>query len=121
MASSPSRYRVELEPTFASLGELSIAGTMWQRAVGLLGRRELAARDGLVIAPCVQIHTWFMRFPIDVVFLDREDRVVKVVSNLGPFKTAFGGFSARAVLELPAGTAATAGVVPGMRVRMVPA
>lgn len=63
---------------------------------------------------------WFMRFPIDAVFLDREHRVLRVVEHLAPWRVA-GCRGAKAVIELPAGEAARVGLVPGERVLLRPA
>jgi uncharacterized protein len=81
---------------------LRLATTLRARARGLLGR---AAPEPLLIAPARSVHTCGMRFPIDVVFLDAELRVVRVVRGLRPWRVA-GARRARAVLELPAGAAA---------------
>lgn len=63
---------------------------------------------------------WFMRFPIDAVFLDRENRVVRVVEHLAPWRVA-GCRGAKAVVELPAGEAARVGLAPGDRLALRPA
>ena len=80
-----------------------------------MGRRELAPGHGLLIKPCSSIHMFFMRFPIDVVFLDRNNVVVKVVHGIKPWRMAMGGGGKNA-LELPAGAAAAAGVSGGDQV-----
>jgi len=77
---------------------------LFSRMRGLLGRSELPAGHGMLINPAPSVMTYFMRFPIDVVFLDRDWRVVKVVHRLGPWRVA-GARRAVAALELPAGTA----------------
>lgn len=82
---------------------LAIAGTFQDRAVGLLGKPGLEPGCGLLIRPCSSIHTLFMRFPIDVIFLDDQDRVVKVVRNLAPWRMARGGWKARTVVEVQSG------------------
>ena len=82
------------------------------RLRGLLGRAELTPGEGLLLRPTGSIHTWFMRFPIDAVFLDRELRVLRVVDRLGPWRAA-AARKARAVLELPAGEADRRGIAPG--------
>ena len=69
---------------------------------GLLGRRRLAQGHGLLIEPTWSVHTWFMRFPIDVVFLDRDLTVLKIRKHMPPWRTA-ARFRARSVLELAAG------------------
>ena len=82
------------------------------RMRGLLGRRVLARGEGLLSQPAPSIHTAAMRFPIDVVFMDREFRVVKVVERLRPWRVA-GASQARSALELPAGEAEARGVSVG--------
>lgn len=77
-----------------------------------MGRRDLPTGHGILITPCSSIHMFFMRFPIDVVFLDKEDRAVKIVNAIKPWRTAMGGGGKKA-LELPAGTAASTGTQPG--------
>ena len=82
------------------------------RMRGLLGRRGLAAGEGLLLQPAGSVHTFFMRFAIDVVFLDRERRVVRVVDGLRPWRAA-ATRGARTVLELGAGEAARVGLRQG--------
>ena len=72
------------------------------RRRGLLGRDEFEKGAALIIAPCSSIHTFFMRFAIDVVFVSRDGRVLKTFSTLVPWRMAF-SFGAFAVIELPAG------------------
>lgn len=91
------------------------------RMVGLLSRAALAPGEALILPSCRSIHTWFMRFPIDVLFIDADGRVVRAVDALGPFGMAWGGWHARTTIELPAGTLRSAGVMPGARVRIEPA
>lgn len=74
------------------------------RKNGLLGRDRLEPGAGLVIAPCGGVHTFFMRFPIDVVFVARDGRVVKVRHAVRPWRLAL-AVTAFCVIELPAGTA----------------
>ena|SRR5437899_1777319 len=82
------------------------------RMRGLLGRRGLATGEGLLLQPAGSVHTFFMRFAIDVVFLDRERRVVRVVDGLRPWRVA-AARGARTVLELGAGEAARVGLCQG--------
>ena len=72
------------------------------RMRGLLGRRGLAQGEGILLQPAGSIHTFFMRFAIDVVFVSRDGRVLKTFSTLVPWRMAF-SFGAFAVIELPAG------------------
>ncbi len=85
--------------------------------VGLLGHRTLPRGEGLLLAPAWSIHTWFMRFPIDVVFLDAEQRVLRAYPCLPPWRLVSGTRKARSVLEFGAGTLATAPLQPGDQVR----
>ena len=82
------------------------------RMRGLLGRDGLEAGSGMLIDAAPSVHMFFMRFPIDVVFLDRDRKVVRVVERLRPWRVA-GARRAAAALELPAGAAAAAGVRVG--------
>jgi uncharacterized membrane protein (UPF0127 family) len=82
------------------------------RLRGLLGRAALASGEGLLLRPCASVHTWFMGFAIDALFLDRDLRVVRVAADLRPWHMA-AARRAKAVLELPAGAAARSRIEPG--------
>jgi uncharacterized protein len=82
---------------------LEVAGNDKQRRKGLLGRDGLEPGTGLWIIPCESVHTFFMRFPIDLVYLDKEDRIRKVRGAVGAWRLS-ACLSAHSVLELPAGT-----------------
>jgi uncharacterized membrane protein (UPF0127 family) len=84
---------------------VEVALTRSQRRKGLMGRNSLAPCSALVLAPCAAVHTMFMRFAIDVVFVDRGGRAVHIVPALAPWRAAM-AVSAHAVIELPAGTLA---------------
>jgi uncharacterized membrane protein (UPF0127 family) len=90
-----------------------VAENPWTRAVGLLGRRQLAEGRALWIRPCKSIHTFFMRFPIDVAYVSSDGTVVKTCSRLLPFRLSMGGRGAHSVLELPAGSLERAGLTVG--------
>ena len=92
--------------------DVRTAKTLWTRFWGLMGRSRLAQGEALLIDPCYSVHTFFMRFPIDVLFLDGDNRVVKVAGDLKPYRFAVGR-GARRVLEAAAGSAARAGVRAG--------
>ncbi len=85
------------------------------RMKGLLGRRSMSGREGVLLRPTSSVHTAFMRFPIDVVFLDADMCVLRVEVDLKPWRAA-GCRGARAVLELSAGESERRGVRPGDRV-----
>lgn len=82
------------------------------RRRGLLGRKSLGHGEGLWIVPCEAVHTFGMRFAIDLVFLDRRNVVRKVRSSVPPWRLS-GCFRARSVLELAAGTLKSTPVCPG--------
>jgi uncharacterized membrane protein (UPF0127 family) len=86
------------------------ARNFWRRFRGLMLQSSLDADSGLFIEPSGSIHTAFMRFPIDAVFVDRGRKVVKV-TTVKPWRTAMS--KGHSVLELPAGRAAETGVEAG--------
>lgn len=103
----------------ALLGDgIRLAATPWARMRGLLGREGLGAGEGLWIRPSNSIHMFFMRFPIDAVFLSRDMRVVRTVGNLAPWKMVAPVWSAWSVLELPAGTIGRTGCATGDQIEI---
>jgi hypothetical protein len=96
--------------------ECLVAATPFTRLRGLLGRKSLPSGQGILLRPAGSIHTFFMRFAIDAVFLDEELRVVAIAADLRPWRAA-GKRGARAVLELPAGECARRGLAVGDQVR----
>jgi uncharacterized membrane protein (UPF0127 family) len=88
------------------------------RLRGLLGRRELPTGEGLLLRPSPSIHTWFMRFAIDAVFLSGDMEVLSVRPAMPAWRMA-AQRGARAVLELPAGEAGRRSISPGARLRAV--
>jgi uncharacterized membrane protein (UPF0127 family) len=95
------------------LGErIEVANSGATRRKGLLGRDGLGTGTGLWIVPCESVHTFFMRFPIDLVYLDRKNRVRKVRHAVGPWRIS-ACFAAHSVIELPAGTVRESGTVKG--------
>jgi len=94
-----------------------LADGFFSRFRGLLGRRGLDPGEGLLLSPSSSVHTMFMRFPIDVVFLDRELQVVGVSADVRPWRLA-GRRGARHVLELAAGEAQVRGIRPGERLSL---
>src|SRR6476620_2773654 len=85
-----------------------VADRTWLRLKGLLGRRSLPPGEGITLRPGFSIHTAFMRFPIDAVFLDQDLVVLKISADLRPFHTA-SCRGAREVVELSAGECARRG------------
>ena len=103
-----ARPRVPFQATNKTRGtvlatRLILADTPKTRDKGLLGRDSLDPGEGLWIVPCQAIHMFFMRFAIDLVYVDRQKRVCKVRSSVAPWRISF-CLSAHSVLELPVGT-----------------
>lgn len=96
--------------------ELVLADTLLRRMRGLLGRKALASGEGLWIKPYNGVHTFGMRFPIDVLFLDRQLRVIAISESLEPNRLTAVHLNATSVLELPAGTAERSAAQPGDRI-----
>ena len=109
-----SRIRLRREDGSIVCERCVLADTALARMRGLLGRRELPNGEGILLKPASSIHMAFMRFPIDAVFLDGDFRVVKVASDLRPWRAA-ASRKAKAVLEIAAGEAARRGLTTGDR------
>ncbi len=91
------------------------------RMRGLLGRSGLPQGEGLLLSPCNSVHTCFMRFPIDVLFVDTRWRVVRVRRALPPYRAAFGGGAARHAVEIQTGWADLGVLRPGDQLALVEA
>ena len=81
---------------------LVLANTALKRLRGLLGRSSLPLHEALWLRPCNSIHTLWMRFAIDVIFLDRQLRIVRLVENLHPFRLTTPTWQAASVIEMAA-------------------
>jgi uncharacterized membrane protein (UPF0127 family) len=90
-----------------------LASSFIDRFMGLMMRRQIEDGGGLLLTRSSSIHSFWMRFRFDAVFIDRDNRVTKIVPSMRQWWVAFGGRGARDVIELPAGAAAAAGTVPG--------
>jgi len=90
------------------------------RRSGLLGYDSLPDNHAMVIAPTNAVHTWFMRFSIDLAFVDKAGRVVKTYHSVKPWRVA-GALRAYAVVELAAGSLARNDTVPGDVLAIAPA
>jgi hypothetical protein len=97
------------------------AHTHWTRLRGLLGTRSLPDGEGLWLRPCRQVHMFWMRYAIDVVFLDADATVLALVESLQPGTLSPKVSGAASVLELPVGTIARAGLTHGTRIDIQPA
>jgi uncharacterized protein len=91
---------------------IEIANTSAKRRTGLLKHKRLEEGQGLWIVPCESVHTFFMKFPIDLVYVDRKHCVRKVRNAVPPWRMS-ACLAAHSVIELPAGTIAQTGTQPG--------
>jgi len=96
------------------LGEcIRVAETALTGIIGLLGERELLPGDGLLIVPSQGVHTWGMRFPLDIVVLDGDWNVIAIRCNMRPCRITRVFWKAAAVLELPCGILKSTGTLLG--------
>ena len=100
---------------------IRVARSLRDRTVGLLSTPELRPGEGLWIERSPSIHMFFMRYPIDAVFVAADGRVTKVVPNLKPWRVVWWAPGARDCLELPAGAAAASGIEVGDRLELIEA
>jgi len=84
--------------------DVFIAKTPFTRIKGLLGRKNFTSGQALILDPCNSIHTFFMHFPIDVLFVDKNYKVLKSLSDFNPNKISCIYWSSRKVIELPSGS-----------------
>jgi uncharacterized membrane protein (UPF0127 family) len=91
---------------------VELADTSETRRVGLLKHTRLEPGSGLWIVPCESVHTFFMKFPIDLVYLDKQRKVRKVRHAVPAWRLS-ACLTAHSILELPAGTAEKSGTLPG--------
>jgi uncharacterized membrane protein (UPF0127 family) len=83
--------------------KVKLANNMFTRLLGLMFSKDLPINEGLLIRPCNSIHTFFMNYSLDIVFLDKEFCVVKVIYNMRPWRMSWMYFKASQVLEMKAG------------------
>ena len=96
-----------------------IADSLLKRMKGLIGKKEMQAGEVLWIKPCMSIHTFGMRFPIDLAFLNTKNKVTAIVNNLKPQRITRLYFKATSVLELPAGTLNTSDTRVGDEIEII--
>ena len=108
----PRQIRVVAGDGIVVCTRCDVADRPFTRMRGLLGRAGIAPGEGMLLTPGSSIMTFFMRFPIDVVFLDKAQTIVKITHSLVPWRTT-SARKAFATLELPAGTAVSLGLEPG--------
>ena len=107
-------FRLMTEDGRTAVERCACAESALERMWGLLGRRTLELDEGLLLRPAASIHTAFMRFPIDAVFVDGDGRVMRVADRIKPWRTV-AEKGAKAVVELPSGAAELAHIRPGRR------
>jgi len=95
-----------------------LAGNMWTRLRGLIGSRPLESGEGMLIAPCQSIHTHFMGFAIDVLYIDAGWRVVALDQAMVPWRFGRLHRTARYVLELPGGVIVRSGTQVGDQLKV---
>lgn len=98
--------------------DVRMADTYFRRLQGLMGRQSLPKGSGLWITPCNDIHSCFMRFEFDAIFLDRENTVLYVLERMKPWRVSRMVKGGRVVLEVPAGTIEATGTHVGDRVSL---
>lgn len=104
--------RVTIQRSGEILGDnIAEAAGMWGSFKGLMFKKSLPEGHGLIFKPARGIHTNFMRFPIDLIFFDRDQRVTKVRPSMVPWRLDF--TNAQGVIEMPAGAAERHDVRPG--------
>jgi len=98
---------------------IRVASSTVDRTVGLLRTSRLEPGEGLWIERSPSIHMFFMRYPIDAVFVSKDGRVTKIVHGLKPWRVVWWAPGARDCLELPAGAASAAGLEIGDKLRLI--
>lgn len=83
--------------------DVKVANNFYTRSVGLLSRKSLSDNEALIIKPCCSVHTFFMRFAIDVLFVNKQNEIVAFYENIKPFRILPVHFNSYYVVELPAG------------------
>lgn len=96
-----------------------VASGLGPRFLGLMGRASLPEDEGLCIQRCSQIHMFFMRFALDVAFVNGDGQVLHVLHAIRPWRISRIVFGAKAAIELPAGTLARHGVTRGTVLKLV--
>jgi hypothetical protein len=84
--------------------DLTLNNTFCSRLMGLMFKKNLPAGSGIILKPCTQIHTCFMRFNIDVIFLDEDLKVLHIIENMKPWRISPLFLKAKYTVELPSGT-----------------
>ena len=116
------RMYIEGAPTsapFLKEIEVLLADSFFARLAGLMFRRRLPPATGLLLVPCNSVHMCFMRFAIDVVYIDKEYVIIKVVKNVKPWLGLSMCSRAWATLEMTAGEAERCGCAAGKKLTLI--
>jgi uncharacterized membrane protein (UPF0127 family) len=113
----PGHYQVQLEDGSILATDILYRQGMLFRMKGLLGREGLKPGEGILILPCNAIHMFFMKFPIDAVFLNKEFRVVKIFHSIKPWRATRMVKGVTSVLEIKAGDCREAKLAEGMKLQ----
>lgn len=95
------------------------ARTFLSRGRGLMFVPSLARGEGLIIDPCSSIHTFWMRFPLDVLYMDRDSKVIRADERMNPWRIGPVFTGSRWVIELPPGTIVESGTAPGDTIEII--
>ena len=99
------RYTAHTQQLNCTVGKnILLADSFFSRLRGLMFKKNMNDMDGLLITKCNSIHTFFMNFAIDLIFLDRQNKIVKIIRNVGPWRLTRFYFSASKVLEMMGGS-----------------
>lgn len=101
------------------VGHVEIADSPLERVRGLLGRASLPPGHAMAFDRCSLLHTCFMRFPVDILFLDRDLRVLALRRAVPPFRLVWGGSRARIAFEAAVGAFPAEAMSPGARLKLV--
>ncbi len=113
-------YKAIVEESGKILADkIAIADSLGARAKGLLGKKELDDGQGLLIRPCSSIHMFFMKIPIDVLFLAKDGRIIKVAKGLRPWRLCGCWIGCYMVLELKKGTIDIIEDIMGKHIKLV--
>lgn len=98
---------------------ITVAGTFLSRFRGLMGKSGLEKGEALIILPCKSVHTFFMRFEIDVLFLDRECVVIQTEESMKPYRFSYFVPKSYIVVEIPAGVLSETGTRVGDKLKLI--
>lgn len=93
--------------------DVKVAQNFFTRSFGLLLRKSLSENEGLIIKPCCSIHTFFMKFSIDVLFVNSKNQIIALYENVKPYRILPIHLSSRYVIEFPSGSISSKNIENG--------